>query len=144
MQTTIDRAKGSTSGVVPNPVASVVDLFCGAGALSHGFVQEGFLIACGYDIEEACRYPFEANNAAPFVRRDVASIDAEELAREFAINLPRVLLGCAPCQPFSRLLPRSRGSEMEAPGGFRAVGRSYITRCSVHGKCAPALHVQGW
>ena len=102
MQTTIDRAKGSTSGVVPKPVASVVDLFCGAGALSHGFVQEGFLIACGYDIEEACRYPFEANNAAPFVRRDVASIDAEELAREFAINLPRVLLGCSPCQPFSR------------------------------------------
>ena len=102
MQTTIDRVEGSAPGVVARPVASVVDLFCGAGALSHGFVQEGFSIACGYDVDEACRYPFEANNDAPFVRRDVAAIDAEELAREFATNLPQVLVGCAPCQPFSR------------------------------------------
>lgn len=102
MQTTIDRVEGSAPGVVARPVASVVDLFCGAGALSHGFVQEGFSIACGYDVDEACRYPFEANNDAPFVRRDVAAIDAEDLARGFETNLPQVLVGCAPCQPFSR------------------------------------------
>ena len=102
MQTTIDRVKGPALGVVARPVASVVDLFCGAGALSHGFVQEGFSIACGYDVDEACRYPFEENNDAPFVRRDVAEIDAEDLAREFATNLPQVMVGCAPCQPFSR------------------------------------------
>ncbi len=102
MQTTIDRVKGPALGVVARPVASVVDLFCGAGALSHGFVQEGFSLACGYDVDEACRYPFEENNDAPFVRRDVAAIDAEDLAREFATNLPQVMVGCAPCQPFSR------------------------------------------
>ena len=98
----INKMESSTPDIVAAPVASVIDLFCGAGALSHGFVQEGFSIACGYDIDESCRYPFEANNAAPFVRRDVASIDAKELVREFAANLPRVLIGCAPCQPFSR------------------------------------------
>lgn len=84
------------------PEGAVVDLFCGAGALSHGFLLEGFLIACGYDIDEACRFPFEENNAAPFVRRDVAEIDHVELAREFSSELPRILIGCAPCQPFSR------------------------------------------
>ena len=84
------------------PAASVIDLFCGAGALSYGFMLEGFSIACGYDIDEACRHPFEKNNAAPFVRRDVAEIDPQELSHEFAAGMPQVLVGCAPCQPFSK------------------------------------------
>ena len=79
----------------------VVDLFCGAGALSHGFLQEGFLIACGYDIDESCRFPFEENNRAPFVRRDVAEINPEEINKKFTSTLPKILIGCAPCQPFS-------------------------------------------
>ena len=84
------------------PVGTVVDLFCGAGALSHGFLLEGFQIACGYDIDETCRFPFEANNNALFIRRDIAKIEPIELARKFSPGLPRVLVGCAPCQPFSR------------------------------------------
>lgn len=80
---------------------AVVDLFCGAGALSHGFLQEGFLIACGYDIDESCRFPFEKNNHAPFVHQDVVEINSEEITKEFTSILPRILIGCAPCQPFS-------------------------------------------
>ena len=83
-------------------VGTVVDLFCGVGALSHGFLLEGFRIACGYDIDEVCRFPFEENNEAPFVRCDVAKIDRAELALEFSLQQPRILIGCAPCQPFSR------------------------------------------
>ena len=92
--------RGSTAA--SRPAGTVVDIFCGAGALSHGFRLEGFRIACGYDIDEACRFPFEENNEAPFVRRDVAAIDRADLVKEFAPGLPRILIGCAPCQPFSR------------------------------------------
>ena len=106
MQATIGRTDQTLAEIsvvaLSRPVASVIDLFCGAGALSHGFLLEGFLVMCGYDLDEACRYPFEANNDAPFVRRDVAAINADELSREFSAHLPRVLIGCAPCQPFSR------------------------------------------
>ena len=112
MQTGIKQRRKTVAGTdaptVSYPVASVIDLFCGAGALSHGFVQERFLVACGYDIDETCRYPFEENNGAPFVRCDVAKIDPQDLSREFVDDLPRVLVGCAPCQPFSRY---SRGRE---------------------------------
>ncbi len=80
---------------------SVVDLFCGCGALSYGFRQEGFDIACGYDIDEHSRYPFEENNDAPFVCRDIAELSAQDLQSEFDPDLPRILIGCAPCQPFS-------------------------------------------
>ena len=106
MRTRINETDGASAEAnvqtALRPVASVIDLFCGAGALSYGFAREGFLIACGYDIDETCRYPFEKNNEAPFIRCDVARIDPLDLSYEFVNDLPRVLVGCAPCQPFSR------------------------------------------
>lgn len=81
--------------------ASVVDIFCGAGGLSHGFLQQGFKIVGGVDIDEECRYAFEANNEAPFIRRDVTKLTAKEIKGLFVPGHTRVLVGCAPCQPFS-------------------------------------------
>lgn len=90
----------TSKSVVPK-TASVVDLFCGAGGLSHGFKLEGFPLAAGIDLDEACRYPYESNNGAPFLRRDVTSLKPAEVNGLFLPKLPRVLVGCAPCQPFS-------------------------------------------
>jgi DNA (cytosine-5)-methyltransferase 1 len=81
--------------------ASVVDLFCGAGGLSYGFKSEAFNVAAGIDIDEACRFPYEENNGAPFLRRDVGKLTADDLNALFAPNSTRILVGCAPCQPFS-------------------------------------------
>lgn len=81
---------------------SVIDLFCGAGGLSHGFKLEGFDVVAGVDIDEKCRFPFERNNHAPFLLEDVATIDATALNARFSPGLPRILVGCAPCQPFSK------------------------------------------
>jgi DNA (cytosine-5)-methyltransferase 1 len=81
--------------------ASVVDIFCGAGGLSHGFFLEGFRVAAGVDMDDQCRYPYETNNKAKFVRRDVTQITGEELNSLFSPGSTRVLVGCAPCQPFS-------------------------------------------
>ena len=83
------------------PAASIVDIFCGAGGLSQGFLQQGFKIGGGIDINEDCRYAFEQNNGAPFIRRDVATLKADEINDLFTPGTPRVLVGCAPCQPFS-------------------------------------------
>ena len=86
---------------VPLQTASVVDLFCGAGGLSHGFKLEGFSLAAGIDLDESCRYPYEANNGAPFLRKDVTDLTASEINRLFLPKRRRILVGCAPCQPFS-------------------------------------------
>jgi DNA (cytosine-5)-methyltransferase 1 len=83
------------------PSAVVVDLFCGAGGLSHGFHLEGFDVVAGIDTDEACRYAFEHNNDALFLRRDVAKLTAKEVNALFTPGKRRVLVGCAPCQPFS-------------------------------------------
>ena len=71
------------------PVASVIDIFCGAGGLSHGFFLEDFLISCGIDADEGCKYAFEHNNDAPFVRRDIVDVDPEKLSEEFTPCIPK-------------------------------------------------------
>ena len=85
----------------PRPIAEVVDLFCGVGALSHGLKRAGFKIVAGYDTDRRCKHAFETNNQSRFFCRDVARLDHEEVSDHFSGTLPTVLAGCAPCQPFS-------------------------------------------
>lgn len=80
---------------------SVVDLFCGAGGLSHGFFLEGFKIAAGIDIDERCKFPFEQNNESKFIHRDVSKLSGAEISALFTPGEPSILVGCAPCQPYS-------------------------------------------
>lgn len=83
------------------PGVSVVDLFCGIGGLSHGFLQENFRINAGIDLDGTCRFIFEANNAAPFLHKDISEIAEEELKSLYPKKDVKILVGCAPCQPFS-------------------------------------------
>ena len=86
---------------------SCVDLFCGAGGLSHGFVLEGIPVVAGIDMDPACRFPYEADNGpAKFVERDISRISAGELDGLFGDADWRILAGCAPCQPFSTYAQR--------------------------------------
>ena len=80
---------------------SCVDLFCGAGGLTHGFVLEGLPVVAGIDLDPACKFPYEANNQASFIERDVSKVSGEELSFLFGDATIKVLAGCAPCQPFS-------------------------------------------
>ena len=88
--------------------ASVVDLFCGAGGLSYGFKSEAFPLAAGIDIDESCRFPYESNNKAPFLRKDVGTLTSADVEKLFVPGAPRVLVGCAPCQPFSTYSQKSK------------------------------------
>ena len=80
---------------------SIVDLFCGIGGLTHGFIKEGFKVDAGIDFDETCKYAFEKNNDAKFYHKDVSIIKGEELQSIYQENSRRILVGCAPCQPFS-------------------------------------------
>lgn len=80
---------------------SCVDLFCGVGGLTHGFVLEGLPVKAGIDMDPACRYPYETNNKARFIERDICTVTNDELSSLFGDADVRVLAGCAPCQPFS-------------------------------------------
>src|SRR5437773_3584404 len=82
--------------------ASVVDLFCGIGGLSHGFVKEGFNVVAGIDSDSSCRFAFESNNGARFIDKEVELVTGTEIQQLFLCGSTRILIGCAPCSPFSR------------------------------------------
>lgn len=80
-----------------------VDLFCGVGGLSYGLAKAGIMVKAGYDIDPACKYPYEANNQAVFEQKSVTAISGEEVTRHWSPGAVRLLSGCAPCQPFSTM-----------------------------------------
>jgi DNA (cytosine-5)-methyltransferase 1 len=80
---------------------SVTDLFCGIGGLTHGFIKQGFGVAAGIDFDKSCEYAFEENNDSKFYHKDITSLKAKELKNLFAKDKGKILVGCAPCQPFS-------------------------------------------
>jgi DNA (cytosine-5)-methyltransferase 1 len=99
------RAKAKKASNIGSEGATVVDLFCGVGGLSHGFYLEGMKVVAGIDIDPACEYAYQANNGAKFVCQDVSSVTSAELAALWGQGA-KVLVGCAPCQPFSSYAQR--------------------------------------
>ena len=91
----------------------IVDLFCGAGGLTCGLEAAGLTVVEGVDADERCRYPFETNTSARFVGEDVLQYGADHLHEAWGDAKYRVLVGCAPCQPFSTYAQKSAGSKAE-------------------------------
>jgi len=95
-----ENQKDRTPGTIGmKPVA--VDLFCGAGGLTHGLERAGINVRLGVDVDPACEYPYSANNQATFLLRSVEELQAGEVEQAFGESNIRLLAGCAPCQTFS-------------------------------------------
>ena len=104
-------AKPTRRGRLPLTVAAI-DVFCGAGGLTRGLLDAGIPVVAGYDIDCACRYAYEHNNPpAVFVDKDVEQLKGCDLPRRFVNAERRILVGCAPCAPFSKYTRKQRQSE---------------------------------
>ena len=79
---------------------SVVDLFCGVGGLTNGFIQENFNVVAGLDLDKTCKYAFEKNNNAKFIHQDISTLKSQEI-QDLYTTPYKILVGCAPCQDFS-------------------------------------------
>jgi DNA (cytosine-5)-methyltransferase 1 len=83
---------------------SAVDLFCGAGGLTHGLLRAGIRVEAGIDIDPTAAHSYRVNNAgAKFLQWDVSRKKAPSIGKLFSDGKYRLLAGCAPCQPFSKL-----------------------------------------
>ncbi len=78
-----------------------VDLFCGVGGLTCGLKKSGITVVAGIDLDESCRYAFEHNNNSKFIHKSVADVTGKDIKRLLRGYEVKVLVGCAPCQPFS-------------------------------------------
>lgn len=83
--------------------AEVIDLFCGIGGLTHGLINAGMNVIAGFDIDPTCQYTYEHNNHCDYHIRNIRDVQAPELEGLYNHDAIRVLVGCAPCQPFSQM-----------------------------------------
>lgn len=90
---------------------TVVDLFCGAGGLSEGFRQAGFVIAAGSDNDPDAMATYAANfPGAKVLTGDIRSPAIKERILECARSAS-VLIGGPPCQAFSQVRNHTRLAE---------------------------------
>lgn len=102
--------------------AAAVDLFCGVGGLTHGLQTAGINVVSGIDIDPDCQFAYETNNRARFVGADVSNLGFEAIADQFPSDSTRLLVGCAPCQPFSKYSGgRSRQDKTAPIGRFASI-----------------------
>lgn len=81
--------------------ASALDLFCGVGGMTRGLIDAGINVIAGIDSDESCRYAYETNNNSRFIHKDIKLVTADEIRGLYPSDHVKVLVGCAPCQPFS-------------------------------------------
>lgn len=84
-----------------------VDLFCGIGGLTNGFIKSGIHVVAGIDLDETCKYAYTTNNRnknkerVKFIHSSVSDVSSDEIKSMLEGADYTVLVGCAPCQPFS-------------------------------------------
>ena len=83
----------------------IVDLFCGAGGLSHGFERTGaFQVTVGVDLLSDRAKTFSDNHqSATTVCTDIRKMSIDFLTKEGPE--PQVIVGGVPCQGFSSIRP---------------------------------------
>lgn len=89
---------------INNNAFKIIDLFCGAGGLSLGFTQEGFITSFANDIEECCISTY-SHNHPEIPRKHIVLGDIQNVINELESLLEEVnvdiVIGGPPCQGFS-------------------------------------------
>ena len=88
--------------------SAIIDLFCGVGGLTKGLELADLNVIAGIDINETCRFAYERNNQANFITADITNISIEEIDNLYPADTIKIMVGCAPCQPFSKYTQRYR------------------------------------
>ena len=95
-----------------------VDLFCGIGGLTYGLNKSGIKVVAGIDIDENCRFAYEQNNEAIFIHKSINDVSAREILELYPPEALRILVGCAPCQPFSKHTQKEKDRETKKDWGL--------------------------
>ena len=83
---------------------NVIDLFCGCGGFSEGFINAGFNVALGVDLWADATTTFQHNHKhAQIINQDITEVTSEDLLKKsgLAAEDVDVIIGGPPCQGFS-------------------------------------------
>lgn len=81
---------------------TVLDLFCGCGGLSLGFIQAGFDVKLGIDAwGDAIKTFSSSHSDAQGIVADLFTVSPQEIAHQTGLHNIDVIIGGPPCQGFS-------------------------------------------
>lgn len=88
---------------------NVIDLFCGCGGLSMGFIQAGYKVILGVDNDRASLETFKVNhNGAKVISLDLFKASFVKTVQDMIQNTSvDVIIAGPPCQGFSLTGPRN-------------------------------------
>jgi DNA (cytosine-5)-methyltransferase 1 len=95
-----------------------VDIFCGVGGLTYGLQKSGIRVVAGVDHDEKCKFAYEENNSAVFIHKSIKETTPEEILELYPSQSLKVLVGCAPCQPFSTHTQKEKERETKEDWGL--------------------------
>ncbi len=114
-----------------------VDFFCGGGGMTRGLMDAGIDVIAGIDSNPNCRETYEKNNKNLYLEEDICKLSPQILLEK----LPQLkdsddvlLVGCAPCQPFSIL----RREEFDDSGN--SIPHKSVNLLVEFGRFVKALH----
>jgi DNA (cytosine-5)-methyltransferase 1 len=117
-----------------------IDLFCGAGGLSYGFQEAGFVCALGIDQDADACETHAANLFSKTRCLDIQTITCPpKLMEELGIPRVDVIIGGPPCQGFS-LVGRGKVRSLSREVQDRISRQNYLYREFV--RFVKALHPQ--
>lgn len=96
-----------------------IDFFCGIGGVTRGFLNKGIDVVAGIDIDINCKETYEKNNirtneeSCKFLAEDIIGFDVEKVKKLLNPDDVLILIGCAPCQPFTRITQNLENREKE-------------------------------
>ena len=81
---------------------TVIDLFCGCGGLSYGFIEAGYEVLLGIDHWKDAITTFEnTHKNAKGIVADLFTETPKEIAEKTGIKNADIIIGGPPCQGFS-------------------------------------------
>lgn len=89
---------------------TAIDLFCGAGGLTHGLKRAGFRVVGAVDNAPLAVDAYRLNHGNPVWSVDIRRLRPAEIAADLGLRPEELdlLAGCPPCQSFSSLRTRRR------------------------------------
>lgn len=106
----IGRERGPRMSARRQPVA--VDLFSGAGGLTHGLKAAGFHVAAAVELETLAAATYRANHPeVELWTKDIRKLPVVEVMRKLRLKSRELdlLAGCPPCEGFSSIRTRNGG-----------------------------------
>ncbi|MEZ4938902.1 MAG: DNA cytosine methyltransferase [Crocinitomicaceae bacterium] len=88
--------------MIINKTYNVIDLFCGCGGLSQGFIEADYNVILGIDHWKDAIETFNYNHKnSKGIVADLLNLDPQEIKTKYNIESVDLIIGGPPCQGFS-------------------------------------------